>query len=177
VLKSNGDLYFTDPPYGLPKRAADPTRELDFSGVYRLSADGQVTLLTKELTYPNGIGFSPDEKTLYVSQSDPRRPLWMAYPVLGDGTLGPGRVFCDAGRWPKTLVGAPDGLKVDKAGNLFATGPGGVNVFAPDGTLLGRMSPGAATANCCFGEDGSVLYLTSQKYLFRIKTNTQGLGF
>jgi len=177
ALKSNGDLYFTDPTYGLPKRAADPTREIDFAGVYRLSTGGDVTLLTKELTFPNGIGFSPDEQTLYVSQSDPKRPLWMAYPVKEDGTLGPGRVFCDPRPWPKTLRGSPDGLKVDRAGNLFATGPGGVNVFAPDGTLLGRIDPGASAANCCFGDDGSVLYITAHRYLFRIPTNTRGIGF
>ena len=146
--------------------------------MFRVSAaDGKVTLLSKELTRPNGIAFSPDEKTLYVAQSDPQKAVWMAYPVKEDGTIGPGRVFYDATRFVKTLEGLPDGMKVDKSGNLFATGPGGVNVFAPDGTLLGRMSPGAATANCCFGEDGSVLFLTSQKYLFRIKTNTKGLGF
>lgn len=177
AFKSNGDLYFTDPPYGLPKGPGDPARELNFCGVFRLSADGRLTLLTDEMTYPNGLGFSPDEKILYVAQSDPRRPLWMAYDVNADGTLAKGRIFCDAAAWAKKLQGGPDGLKIDKAGNLFATGPGGVCVFTPDGTLLGRINPGIATANCCFGEDGSVLYLTAHKYLCRIKTNTKGLGF
>ena len=177
AFKSNGDLYFTDPPYGLQKGPGDPARELNFCGVYRLSADGRLTLLTDEMTYPNGLGFSPDEKILYVAQSDPRRPLWMAYDVKADGTLAKGRIFCDAAAWAKNLQGAPDGLKIDKTGNLFATGPGGVCVFTPDGTLLGRINPGAPTANCCFGEDGSVLYLTAHKCLCRIKTNTKGLGF
>jgi len=177
VYKSNGDLYFTDPPYGLPRGPNDPGRELDFCGVYRLAADGTVTLLTKELTRPNGLAFSPDEKTLYIAQSDPQKAVWMAYAVNADGTLGPGRVFYDATRWTKTLKGLPDGLKVDRAGNLFATGPGGVNVLSPDGTLLGRINPGQPTANCAFGGDGSVLYVTANQYLARIKTNTKGIGF
>ena len=116
VFKSNGDLYFTDPPYGLPQGANDPTRELDFCGVFRVSAaDGKVTLLTKEMTRPNGIAFSPDEKILYVSQSDPQKAVWMAFAVKEDGTLGPGRVFYDATRWTKTLKGLPDGMKIDRA--------------------------------------------------------------
>jgi gluconolactonase len=178
VFKSNGDLYFTDPPYGLPNGADDTTREMDFCGVYRWSAaGGKVTLLVKEMTRPNGIAFSPDEKTLYVAQSDPEKALWMAYPVKRDGALGPGRVFYDGTRFVKTLKGLPDGMKVDKAGNLFATGPGGVNVFAPDGALLGRINPDQPTANCAFGEDGSVLYVTANQYLCRIKTSTKGAGY
>ena len=96
VYKSNGDLYFTDPPYGLPGLNKDPAKELDFNGVYRISAaDGTVTLLTKEMTFPNGIALSPDEKTLYVANSDPAKAIWMAFPVKDDGTIGPGRVFAD----------------------------------------------------------------------------------
>ncbi len=174
VFKSNGDLYFTDPPYGLAKGA---TRELDFCGVYRLSTDNRVALLTDRMTRPNGIAFSPDEKTLYVAQSDPKRPVWMAFEVQPDGTIANGRVFHDSTPWRKKLRGLPDGLAVDRAGNLFATGPGGVNVFAPDGRLLGRINPGVATANCCFAEDGSVLYITADMYLCRIRTKTKGLGF
>jgi gluconolactonase len=176
ALKSNGDFYFTDPPYGLEKGPDDPARELDFCGVYRLSRDGQLTLLTKDMTRPNGLAFAPDEKTLYVAQSDPERAVWMAFEVKGDGTLGRGRVFFDATKsvGQKGLPGLPDGMKVDKAGNLFATGPGGVNVFAPDGTLLGRINTGEPTANCCFGGDGSVLYITANMNLCRIKTSTHG---
>ena len=179
VFKSNGDLYFTDPPYGLMKGTRDEARDLDFCGVYRLSADGKLTLLTKEMTRPNGIAFSPDEKTLYVAQSDPKRAVWMAFDIKDDGTIGAGRVFYDATRHmgDKTLKGLPDGLKVDVSGNVFATGPGGVNVFAPDGTLLGRINPGVPTANCGFAEDGSILYLTADMFLCRIKTKTKGLGF
>jgi gluconolactonase len=177
VFKSNGDLYFTDPPYGLPKHFEDPRRELDFCGVYRRSTDGQVTLLTKELTRPNGIAFSPDEKTLYVAQSDPRRAIWMAYPVQADGTIGRGQVFNDVTSLVDKLPGLPDGMKVDHHGNLFATGPGGIYVFAPDGTRLGRISTGERTANCAWGEDGSVLYITADMYLCRIQTSTKGAGW
>jgi gluconolactonase len=175
VFKSNGDLYFTDPPYGLPQQAKDPARELDFCGVYRLAKDGAVTLLTKELTRPNGLAFSPDEKTLYVAVSDPDRPVWMAYAVKEDGTLGPGRVFFDAAALRKQgRKGLPDGLKVDLAGNLFATGPGGVLVLSPDGKHLGTLMTGEATANCAFGGDGSTLYVTADMHLCRIKLATRG---
>jgi gluconolactonase len=178
VFKSNGDLYFTDPPYGLPEQAKDPGRELDFCGVYRLSKDGAVTLLTRELTRPNGIAFSPDEKTLYVAVSDPDRPVWMAYEVKPDGSLGAGRVFFDAAPLRKEgRKGLPDGMKVDKAGNLFATGPGGVLVLSPEGKHLGTLLTGEATANCAFGDDGATLYLTADMHLCRIRTATRGLGY
>lgn len=168
VFKSNGDLYFTDPPYGLQGEEYRKMGELGFCGVYRLSADGALTLLTDKMTRPNGIAFSPVEKTLYVAQSDPERAIWMAFAVQDDGTLDDGRVFHDATAWVGKLKGLPDGLKVDPHGNLFATGPGGVNVFAPDGTLLGRINPEVPTANCCFNADGSVLYITADRYLARV---------
>lgn len=174
VFHSNGDLYFTDPPYGLPDRWDDPRRELDFCGVYRLSKDGKLTLLTKDMTRPNGLAFSPDEKTLYVAQSDPKAAVWMKFPVLDDGTLGKGEVFYDATSFVGKMKGLPDGLKVDQNGNLFATGPGGVWIFAPDGTAMGRIATGEATANCAWGNDGSVLYITADTYLCRIKTLTHG---
>jgi len=174
AFKSNGDLYFTDPPYGLAK---DAVRELNFYGVYRRSATGQLTLLARDLTAPNGIAFSPDEKTLYIANSDPKRAVWLAYDVLPDGGVGPGRVFHDATPLVKRLPGLPDGLKIDQAGNVFATGPGGVNVFSPDGKLLGRINTGQKTANCCFGADGSVLYMTAHMLICRVRTSTKGLGY
>lgn len=178
VFKSNGDLYFTDPPYGLPNRYDDPRRELDFCGVYRLSKAGELTLLTKEMTRPNGIAFSPDEKTLYVAQSDPEAAIWKAFDVKPDGTLAEGRQLFDATAWVKAgKPGLPDGMKVDAAGNLFATGPGGVHVFAPDGTHLGSIDTGERTANCAWGEDGTVLYITADMYLCRIQTSTKGKGW
>ncbi len=172
--KSNGDLYFTDPPYGLPGNFDDLRRELDFCGVFRLAKDGALTLLTKELSRPNGLAFSPDEKTLYVANSDPARALWMAYPVKADGTLEPGRVFYDVTSNVGKLPGLPDGLKLDDNGNLFATGPGGVYVFSPTGVLLGRIETGEASANCAWGNDGSVLYICADMYLARIRTATKG---
>ena len=177
VFKSNGDLYFTDPPYGLQGEDRKTLGELGFCGVYRLATDNRLTLLTDQMTRPNGIAFSPDEKTLYVANSDPKRAVWMAFDVTDDGLIAHGRVLYDATAWVGKRKGLPDGMTVDRSGNLFATGPGGVNVFAPDGTFLGRIDPGEATANCTFGDDGSTLYVTADMVLCRIKSNTKGLGF
>jgi gluconolactonase len=179
---SNGSVYFTDPPYGLPNREKDTkARELDIFGVYRVSPDNNVTLIINNLTRPNGIAFSPDEKTLYIGQSDPEKPYVMAYPVQADGTVGKGRIFYDATEGIKqNLQGVPDGLKVDKNGNVWTSGPGGIVIVAPDradgpGKLLGRIRTGAATANCAFGNDGSTLYITADMYLIRVKTLAKGL--
>jgi gluconolactonase len=175
--KSDGNLYFTDPPYGLAKYMQDPEKEIPYQGVYRLGTDGKVTLLTKEVTRPNGIAFSPDEKTLYVASSDPDLAVWHAFPVKEDGTLGAGRIFADSTASVKKMKGLPDGLKVDAKGNLFATGPGGVLIFAPDGTHLGTLRTGEATSNCAWGDDGSTLYITADQYLVRIRTATKGNRF
>ena len=178
IYKSNGDLYFTDPPYGLRGLNEDPAKELPFNGVYRLKPSGEVTLLTRELSFPNGIAFSPDEQTLYVANSDPERPIWMAFDVLADGTVTNGRVFFDAAKLvAQGRRGLPDGLAVDRMGNLFATGPGGVVVLSPEGTHLGTIATGELAANCAFGDDGSSLYITSDRLLARIRLNTTGLGF
>jgi len=178
VFAKNGDLYFTDPPYGLPKRENDPGKELDWFGVYRLGKDGKATLLTKEMTRPNGIGLSPDGKTLYVAQSDPAAAIIKAFPVKDDGALGASKLVIDMTPWVKEARrGLPDGLAVDQQGNLWATGPGGVYCIAADGKVLGRLNTGEATANCKFGEDGSVLYITADMYLCRIKTRVKGVGF
>jgi gluconolactonase len=158
----------------LPKNWDDPRREVDFCGVYRLGRDGKLTLLTKDLSRPNGIAFSPDEKTLYVANSDPKRAIWMAFTVKEDGTLGPGRVFADVTGMVGQHKGLPDGLKVDRNGNLFATGPGGIHVYSPEGALLGRIETGEATANCAWGDDGGTLYITADMWLCRIRTKTRG---
>jgi gluconolactonase len=177
VYHSNGDLYFTDPPYGLEENFKDPARELDFCGIYRVKKDGTLTLLTKGMTAPNGITLSPDEKTLYVANSDPEKAVWMAFPVKSDGTLGSGKVFFDATKWVGKKKGLPDGMKVDQAGNLFATGPGGVLVFTPAGKHLGTIATGVNTANCAFGEDGMTLFVAADHDICRIRLSTKGKGF
>jgi gluconolactonase len=174
VYKSNGDLYFTDPPYGLPKLNEDPAKELLINGVYRLRKDGQVDLLISDLSFPNGIAFSPDEKILYVAVSDPKFAVIMAYNVMPDGTVGRGRILLNTTPMVPNRKGLPDGLKVDQAGNLFATGPGGVLVISPEGRHLGTINTGEPTANCAWGEDGSVLYITANDKLVRIRTSTKG---
>jgi gluconolactonase len=173
AVKSNGDIYFTDPPYGLPQQHKDPRRQLDFCGVFRLSTSGKVTLLTKEMTRPNGIAFSPDERILYVAQSDSSNAIVKAFGVKSDGTLAPGRVLYDLTELMGKLPGAPDGLKVDQQGNLFATGPGGVYVITANGKLLARIHTGKRTSNCAWGDEGSVLYMTVDDYLCRVRTRTK----
>ena len=177
AIRSNGDIFFTDPIYGLPQRESDPLREIDFCGVYRLQKDGTVTLQSQELSRPNGIAFSPDQKTLYVANSDGKDPVWRAFPVKADGSLGKPRPFFDASKNDRIPSGGGDGLKVDVDGNVFATGPGGVLVLSPQGKLLGRIVTGERIANVGWGNDGTVLYLTSDMYLCRIKTKTKGAGF
>ncbi|MFM8890954.1 MAG: SMP-30/gluconolactonase/LRE family protein, partial [Planctomycetia bacterium] len=175
AVHSSGAIYFTDPPYGLPKGWDDERRELDFCGVYRVTADGTVTLLCDTMTRPNGIAFSPDEKKLYVAQSDPQAPIWRVFNVKSDGTLDEGKTFFDATALFKARKkGLPDGLKVDRAGNVFATGPGGVLVFSAEGTHLGTLLTGQATANCGFGEDGKTLFMTADSHLCRVRLTTTG---
>jgi gluconolactonase len=177
-VRPNGDLYFTDPPYGLPGTFEDPGRELPFTGVYRLSPDGKLTLLVEDMTAPNGLGFSPDGRTLYVANSDPKKAIWMAFPVKDDGTVGEGRLFFDSTAWVgREKPGLPDGLKVDGAGNLFATGPGGVHVFDAKGELLGSIETGVPTSNVAFGDDGRMLYITANTALLRVKVLARGQGF
>ena len=175
AIRSNGDVYFTDPPYGLPRHIEDPGRELDFQGVYRLSAKGELTLLSKELQRPNGLAFSPDERTLYVANSEPERAVLMAFPVRPDGSLGHGKVFFDVtAAVGKQRPGLPDGLKVSTDGTVWATGPGGVLVYSSQGKHLGTLATGVATANLAFGDDGSTLYLTADESLVRVRTEVKG---
>ncbi len=177
VFRSNGDLYFTDPPFGLPGTFDDPKKELPFQGVYRVSPDGKITLLTSEIRAPNGIAFAPGEETLYITDVNPDRPAWLAFDVNKSGSISNGRVFYDAAGFTKTQKGAPDGMKTDKRGNLFGAGPGGVYIFSPDGTLLGRIKTGVPTSNVNWGNDGSVLYITADGAVYRIRLNTEGPGF
>lgn len=169
AVRRNGDVYFTDPPYGLEHGVDDPARELAVYGVYRVATDGSVTLLIRDLSRPNGIAFSPDQRTLYVANSDPAQPVIMAYDVTDDGSLANGRVLFDS--WG-------DGMAVDQRGNLYVTsGTSGVLVLAPDGTHLGSLVTGERTSNCAFGDDGSTLYVTSDMYLVRMRLTAKGVGF
>ncbi|WP_036385186.1 SMP-30/gluconolactonase/LRE family protein [Muricauda sp. MAR_2010_75] len=178
VQASNGTYYFTDPPYGLPGREKSEIREIDAFGVYKIDAGGKVEMVIDSLTFPNGVALSPDEKTLYVTQSDPKAPYILAYDVKSNGSLENGRIFFDASSMVKPgLPGMPDGVKVDQNGTIFSTGPGGVLIITPKGELLGRIDTGQPTANCAWGDDGSVLYMTANNFLMRIKTKTVGDGF
>ncbi|PWU01533.1 MAG: gluconolactonase [Bacteroidetes bacterium] len=169
VYKSNGDLYITDPPYGLEKRMDDPAKELNFQGVYRIEKNGKVDLLTKELSRPNGIAFSPDEKKLYVANSDSAHAVWMVYDVTDSGTITNGKIFYDATSLTSKVKGLPDGMKIDNNGNIFAAGPGGVWVFDKDAKVLGKIKTGEAVSNCAFNKDKSVLFITSDMYVVRVK--------
>ncbi len=169
ILSSAGDYYFTDPPYGLAGQDEDSLKEQAHNGVYKLSATGELTLLTDELTRPNGLALSKDEKTLYVANSDPKKALWMAYDVTEDGVEN-GRVLLDVTSMiGDERKGLPDGLKVNQEGILFATGPGGVLIISPEGKHLGTIMTELATANCAFNSDETILYMTTDDYLTRIK--------
>jgi gluconolactonase len=171
VYKSDGSLYFTDPPYGLVKQDDDPAKELKFNGVFRY-AGGKLQLLIKDLPRPNGLAFSPDEKTLYVANSEEKRRIWMRYDVAANGSVSNGRVFADVSA--EKEAGLPDGLKVDSLGNVWATGPAGVWVFSPDGKHLGTIKPPETPANVGWAEDGKTLYITAVTSVYRIKLAVAG---
>jgi gluconolactonase len=177
VVDSRNGIYFTDPPYGLEKGMDDPKKELSFQGVYRISPEGKLTLVTKELERPNGIALSPDEKTLYLSNTLDERPVIMAYPLNPDGTIGHGKVFFNAAGIIKSRGGACDGMTVDTKGNVWASIPGGVAIFTPEGKQLGYIPVGDLTANVEFGEDGSTLFVCANHRVLKIKTTAKGLGF
>jgi gluconolactonase len=163
VYKSNGDLYFTDPPYGFAKQDDDPAKELKFNGVFRLTSAGKLELVVKDMTRPNGIAFSPDEKKLYVANSDPAKKLWMVYDVKADGTLANGKVFFDVTK--ETADGLPDGMKA-----------GGIWAFNPAGKHIGTIAPTEVPANCGWGDaDGKTLYMTARTGLYRVKLNIPGV--
>lgn len=178
VQAANGNIYFSDPPYGLEGLNDSPLKELDFNGVYRLSSDGGVTLLTDTMTFPNGVALSPDENRLYIAQSDPNAAgVFMIEP--GQATLTEPDLFFDmqpyvGGDHP----GLPDGFAITETGEIFVTGPGGVFVLDEDGTLLGRIYTGSATANVTFGgEDGRKLFITAHDRLLSLPTKTRGAAW
>ena len=178
VRTRSGVLFFTDPPYGFRQGDASPLKEQPFNGVYRVAADGTVSVIERELTLPNGVGLSPDERTLYVSQSDPRSLVIMAYSLDEEARVISRRLFQDttdlAG---PNAPGNTDGMAIAADGTIFIGGPGGVLVLSADGRRLGRISTGKSIANCVFGDDGHTLYMTSSNMLARIRTRVRGAGF
>lgn len=171
VERSDGALIFTDPPYGLNGLNEAPEKELTYNGVYLLKAGQPLQLMIDDLTFPNGVGLSPDEETLYVAVSDPEGPLLMAYDTAPNGTVANGQVFFDAAEDFKDGGGLPDGMDIARNGTIFATGPKGVYVLSPDGEVLGTISTGLATANCTLNEDETYLYITSSSVLARVPIN------
>ena len=169
VYNSAGELFFTDPPYGLQTQDdRDPKKEIPFNGVYKVKSNGEVILLVDSITRPNGLAFLPGEKKLIVACSDPARPNWYIYEVSGD-SLTNGKIFYSAAEKAKTMRGLPDGLKIDKNGNVFATGPGGVNIFNSDGKKLGLVKLADPTSNCALSPDEKTLYITNDMNLVRVK--------
>jgi gluconolactonase len=171
VFRSDGAFYFTDPPYGLPKGDDDPAKELKFNAVFRV-AKGKVTPVIKDLTRPNGIAFSPDQKTLYIGNTDEKNKVWMAYDVADNGMVSNGRVFYDANN--EKEEGLPDGLKIDEKGDMWASGPGGIWIFSPEGKHLGTIKMPEVPANCNWGDDWKTLYITARTGLYRIKLSVAG---
>ena len=172
AIARGGRIYFTDPPYGFADAEDSPLREVQQNGLYLRDAGGRVHLLDQHRR-PNGVALSPDERTLYLALSDEQRPVVLAYSLDDDGRpAGPPRVFHDMRtQFDAGLPGLPDGLKVEKKGNVFATGPGGVHVLSPDGQLLGIISTGTAIANCAIGrgeDGGAALYMTAHTMLARV---------
>jgi gluconolactonase len=179
VRGPDGSIWFTDPPYGLKDLDASPAKELKVNGVYRLTRAGTVTLIDGDLDFPNGVALSPDARTLYVSNSDPKRAVIMAYALSADGAVRSRRVFKDmTALAAQNLPGLPDGMSVDARGNLWASGPGGIHIFAPDGRELGLIGAGTAISNCAFGgADGRTLFMTAGHSILRLRTKVKGLSF
>ena len=169
VYNSAGELFFTDPPYGLEKQLEDPKKEIPFQGVYKVKKDGKIILLCDSLTRPNGIAFLPGEKTLIVSNSDASKPFWYAFDVGQNDSFNNARIFYKASGYDSSAKGLPDGLKIDRNGNVFATGPGGIWIFNRKGKLLGKIKLSDAASNCAFSPDQKTLYVTNDMYVLRIK--------
>jgi gluconolactonase len=174
VYRSDGTLYFTDPPFGLPDTYEDPAKELLFSGVFRVTRDGAISLETDEMKGANGLAFSPEEKHLYVGNWDPERKVIMRYEVAPDGCLSGGKLFYDMTAAPGEE--ALDGLKVDEAGNVYACGPGGIWIISPQGDQLGLLGLPESPHNLAWGEqDGRTLYITALTSIYRIRCQTPGI--
>lgn len=172
VADTKGNIYFTDPIYGLPKHENDPTRELKFEGVYRITPKGETILLLDSITRPNGIALSPDEKVLYVGSSDEPHTKWYAYHLDATGNIRSGGVLLDGTdlKAKATVKQGADGFKVDKYGNIFSSGPDGINIISPEGKVVGLIKVyGRPTSNCAFNETKDVLYITADDIVLRVK--------
>lgn len=169
VYNKAGEVFFTDPPYGLEKNMDDPLKEISFQGVYKVKKSGEVVLLVDSLTRPNGIILLPGEKTLLVANSDPAKPNWYAFDITDSGRLANGRIFSSAIGYDQTLKGLPDGMKADRAGNIFATGPGGIWIFNNRGLLAGKIKLPEAASNCALSADEKTLYITNDMNVLRLK--------
>ncbi len=169
VYNSKGELFFTDPPYGLEKQMNDPGKEIPFQGVYKVKTNGELVLVTDSLTRPNGIAFLPGEKTLLVANSDPAKPNWYAFELGDKDSIISSRIFYSTSGYDRSLKGLPDGMKVDKQGNVFATGPGGVWIFNSQGKLLGKIKLDEATSNIALSPDEKTIYITNDMYVLRLK--------
>ena len=169
VFNSAREIFFTDPPYGLQTQDdTDPKKEISFNGVYKVKTNGEVIILVDSITRPNGLAFLPGEKKLIVACSDPSKPNWYIYDVSGDSLLN-GKIFYSAVEEAKTMRGLPDGLKIDKSGNIFATGPGGVTIFNSEGKKIGLIKLSDPTSNCALSPDEKILYITNDMNLLRVK--------
>ncbi len=177
VMSSSGQIFFTDPPYGLKGLNRSPYKMLGFNGVFRVDNGGHVVLIDKDLSFPNGIGLSPDGRSLYVANSDPQAPLWKKYVLSATGEVLQSAVFNDASSSVAAgELGLPDGLAVDHMGNIFASGPGGVHIFKPSGKLLGLIRVDRPVSNCTFGGvHGNTLFITADDLLLSVDTKTKGL--
>jgi gluconolactonase len=169
VYNSKGELFFTDPPYGLEKQMRDPNKEIPFQGVYKVKTNGDVVLVTDSLTRPNGIAFLPGEKTLLVANSDPGKPNWYAFDIGENDTFLNPRIFYSTAGGDRSLKGLPDGMKVDTKGNIFASGPGGIWIFNVEGKLLGKIRLTESASNCALSADEKTLYITNDMYIVRVK--------
>lgn len=166
VMNSAGEIFFTDPPYGLPSQSdADPGKEIPFNGVYKIKTNGEVILLVDSLTRPNGIALFPDEKRILIANSDPAKPYWYLYDIDGD-RLKNGRLFYTPA---EKLPGGPDGLKIDRRGIVYSSGPGGIFIFNADGKLLGNLWLDEPVSNCALSEDQKTLYITNNTRVWRWK--------
>lgn len=169
VYNSQGELFFTDPPYGLEQNMKDPDKEIPFQGVYKVKPSGEVILITDSLTRPNGIAFLPGEKTFIVANSDGQKPNWYAFDIGANNEVRNGRIFFSAAGYDRSWKGGVDGLKIDKKGNVFATGPGGIWIFNSTGRLLGKLRLNEAASNCALSADEKTLYITNDMQVLRFK--------